>query len=97
MIVYRAMCKEEYESTIKNKSPDFKKRFKWFAINKDFIKHRVKDGRFNNSKFKQGAYEYVLMFDADISKADFVSKNEVQFDRRRNPKIDLIDIIDINN
>ena len=90
MKVYRAMCKEERDNTIKNKSPDFKKRFKWFATNLDFIYNRVKDGKFNNSKFKKGAYDYILVFEADTSKADFISTNETQFDRRRNPRIVFI-------
>jgi hypothetical protein len=57
------------------------------------INNRVTDGKFNNSKYKKGAYDYILVFEADISKSDFVSTNEVQFDRRRNPKIILIEEI----
>jgi hypothetical protein len=97
MVIYRAMCKQEYENTLKNGVPDFCKRYKWFATNLNFIYNRVQDGKFNNSKFKQDAYKYVLCFEADISKADYVNINEIQFDRRRNPTIRLIGELSKNN
>lgn len=90
MIIYRAMCKEEYERTIERGSPDFYKRYKWFSPNLDWINSRVRDGKFNNSKFKQGAYDYVVTFEWDGEKADRTTTNEIQFDRRSNPNIRVV-------
>lgn len=91
MYIYRAMCEAEAERTLANGRPDFLRRFKWFSPNLAFIKARVQDGKFNNSKNKPERYTRLLMFKTDdIHKSDFVSNNEVQFDRRRNPKIILV-------
>lgn len=91
MILYRAMCDEEAERTLKNGRPDFLRKFKWFSPNLDFIRERVQDSNFNNSKYKSERYKRLLVFETqDIDKSDFVSKNEVQFDRRKNPKITLL-------
>lgn len=91
MIIYRAMCDEEAERTIRNNQPDFLRRFKWFSHNLDFIRGRVQSGSFNNSKYKTERYSRLLSFEIDnLDKCDFVSNNEIQFDRRKNPKITLI-------
>jgi len=91
MIVYRAMCEEEYLNTLKEKQPVFIKRFKWFSHNLNFIKSKVKDGKFNNSQFVPDRYKYVLSFKVyDIYKVDFITRNEVQVDRRKNVNIQLI-------
>lgn len=91
MKIYRAMCHEEAVRTIANGRPDFLRRFKWFSHNLDFITGRVQDGEFNNSNHKPERYSRLFEFEIDdISKADFVSNNEIQFDRRKNPKIILV-------
>ena len=88
MIIYRAMCKEEADRT--TRVPDWSmKRFKWFSPNLDWIKSRVLDGKFNNSRHKP-KYDYLCEFEWDGLKSDFVSTNEIQFDRRRNPNIKLV-------
>lgn len=91
--VYRAMCQDEYMETVKNKEAVFHKRFKWFTENLDFIRNRVKDGKFNNSHIVKDRYDIVVKFEADISKALRLNENELQFDRRRNPKIRMIGIV----
>ena len=90
MIIYRAMCEEEYNRTIKYKVPHFIKRYKWFSTNLDFILTRVKDGKFNNSQYKENMYSYILEFEWDGKNADWINSNEIQFDRRKNPNIKLI-------
>ena len=88
MIIYRAMCDEEADKTIKNKKPDFLRKFKWFSPNLSFITERVQGGSFNNSNHKSKRYTRLLAFTTEyISKSDFVSTNEVQFNRQKNPKI----------
>lgn len=89
-IVYRAMCKEEYEETVKSKNAVFYKRFKWFSENLEFIMNRVRDGKFNNSTHDKERYDFILKFEADLSKAQQLNDNEIQFDRRRNPTIRLV-------
>lgn len=51
MFVFRAMCEEE-ANNISDRNPlSWKSKFKWFGT-EDFVKQRVLDGKFNNSKFK---------------------------------------------
>lgn len=91
MIIYRAMCDEEAERTLKNGVPDFLRKFKWFSPNLHFIKERVQGGSFNNSNYKPNRYNRLMAFETkDIDRGCFVSKNEVQFNRQNNPKITLI-------
>ena len=94
-LVYRAMCKEELDNTLKENKAVFYKRFKWFTPNIDFILERVRDGRFNNSGFVEDRYQYIVCFEADVSKARLLNDNEIQFDRRRNPSIKFKEEIDI--
>lgn len=90
MILYRAMCEEEYKQTLKLRKPDFSlKRFKYFSPSYDFILSRVKDGSFNNSRFVKDRYKYLMAF--NIEGHDYLKENkEVQIDRRQNLKIDLL-------
>ena len=91
MLLYRAMCNTEAERTINLGRPAFVRRFKWFSHSLTFIQQRVQGGNFNNSKVLPERYSRVLMFETqDIHKSDFVSDNEVQFDRKRNAKIVFI-------
>ena len=89
--IYRAMCLEEHDKTIANGRASFDtKRFKWFSHNLSFILERVRDGKFNNSNFKPDRYIHVLEFDWLDDKCDYISENEIQFDRRRNPTIRFV-------
>lgn len=97
MIIYRAMCEEEYVNTVKSGKPIFQKRFKWFSQNLDWIKSRVQDNKFNNSKFKPNKYTHICSFKWDELKADWVHKHEIQFDVRKNPNIKFIELITINH
>ena len=93
MKIYRAMCKEEFDKTLSSGRPDFLRRFKWFSPNIEWVYSRVKDGKFNNSQFKKDRYEYVCEFEWDGKCADFISTNEIQFDRRKNPKITFVKML----
>lgn len=84
------MCLEEFLETIKYKKPHFIRRFKWFSHNLDWVNSRVMDGNFNNSKFKQEKYTHLCVFEYNGESHDFMSKNEIQFDVRRNPNIKYI-------
>ena len=61
MILYRAMNNQEANETIKLGRPAFRTRFKWFGT-EEFVRSRVQDGQFANSKFKPGAYQRLLKF-----------------------------------
>jgi hypothetical protein len=98
VIIFRAMCLEEYERTLRLKTPDFfLKRFKYFALSLDFIKERVLDGVFNNSKFKKERYVKCLSFSIEETqlKRCRVSTNEVEVDRRKNVSIQLLSEVEI--
>jgi hypothetical protein len=91
MIVYRAMSEVEFNETMKSGKADFSiKRFKWFSPSLNFIVSRVRDGKFNNSKFATNRYTHIVEFDADVAKADWHIGQEIQFDRRRNARISAI-------
>lgn len=86
-IIYRAMCEDEFKETIRYGKAQFRTRFKWFSTNLEFIHQRVRDGRFNNSAQAKNRYDFIVAFDADLSKADWIRGNEIQFDVRRNASI----------
>jgi hypothetical protein len=80
MTVYRAMCEEEMLLWV-NDLYAWKNRFKWFSPNIEFIKTRVQDNKFNNSKHKTDAYKYILEFNI-IGDFRTLNVNEIQVDRR---------------
>ena len=51
MIVFRAMSVEEDARVSATNHLAWKSKFKWFGT-EDFVRQRVLDGKFNNSKFK---------------------------------------------
>jgi len=65
MIVYRAMSKKERDLTLEHNDFAFDKKRKYFSFNLDWIKSRVMDGNFNNSKFKTERYKHLLKFEID--------------------------------
>jgi len=85
MKIYRSMCTEEFERTIRNQTFDFSKsRFKWFTPNLDY-QSRVRDGSFNNSNIKSERYEHLIEFEIDDSKSKWffkIGRRELLLDRR---------------
>lgn len=59
--LYRAMCQEEYEQTIRCGGPAWKSKNKWFGP-LEFVESRVRDGRFNNSHLTNGRYDRIVEF-----------------------------------
>lgn len=87
MIIYRAMCTEEFSRTVASGKPDFSKsRFKWFSPSLEFIKTRVRDGKFNNSRHCPDRYVKLLAFEYQGTNLPI----EVQVDRRKNLMIKLL-------
>lgn len=83
-VIYRAMCEEELEGRCLDYPFSFSKgKFKWFSDDLGFIKQRVKDGSFNNSKFKPDAYKYVVKFIIkDLGRFKRVSDKELMLSVR---------------
>jgi len=87
MIVFRAMCKEEAKSVSKNSPLSFKHRYKWFGT-EEFVKQRVLDGKFNNSKFVD-KYSVLCKYEI-ISGIEHFSKcgnRELMLDRRKSNNV----------
>lgn len=59
------MSKQERDLTLEDNHFSFIKKYKWFSFNLDWIKSRVQDGKFNNSKFKPERYTHLLKFDIE--------------------------------
>lgn len=78
------MCKKEFEETIKG-NLSWNSRFKWFGTY-EFVTNRVQDNKFNNSKFVNGRYKYLIEFDIKEDMLELFTKcgyNEFMLDRRK--------------
>ena len=88
MILYRAMCSEEYEAS-NPLSWIAGKKFKWFAT-KEFVTSRVQDGNFNNSKFVKGRYEHLIKYwvtDEDLRHFNKCGNREYMLSVRKSPLV----------
>lgn len=83
-VIYRAMCEEELNGRCLDYPFSFSKgKFKWFSDDLYFIKGRVRDGSFSNSKFKPDAYKYVVKFVIeDLGRFKRVSNKELMLSVR---------------
>jgi len=84
MKLYRAMCNQEADETLRFNSLAWNSKKKWFGTY-DFVTLRVKDGKFNNSQFKSDRYCRLLEFDIQ-SQFDIFDKcgyNEFMLDIRK--------------
>jgi len=91
MIVYRAMCEEEYFDTINSNTISWKGRFKWFGT-RQFIEERVTDGKFNNSRFVKDRYCKIVIFDIAEESLSYFTKvgyRELMLDRRKSPLVKI--------
>ena len=89
MKLYRLTCKAEYDR-VDNTSPfSWQSKAKWFSDDIEFIKSRVGDGKFNNSGFVEGRYDYLIIYDVvdDRNKLKRVSDKEVMLYRKDAPMI----------
>jgi hypothetical protein len=58
------MCNDEAESMLISGRLSWHSKFKWFGT-KEFLKDRVLDGKFNNSKFKPDRYSRIFEFEIE--------------------------------
>ena len=84
MKLYRLMCKAEYDRVDSTSPFSWQSKAKWFSDDIEFIKSRVSDGKFNNSGFVDGRYDYLVVYDiADNNdKLKRVSDKEVMLYRK---------------
>ena len=95
--LYRLVCKAEYDR-VDNTSPfSWQSKAKWFSDDINFIKSRVSDGKFNNSGFVDGRYDYLVVYDIvdDNNKLKRVSDKEVMLYRKDAPMIKVNSVIKI--
>lgn len=94
--IYRAMCEAEFNGRCVNFPFSFKSKNKWFTDNYDFALSRVRDGVFNNSKFKQGAYSVIVEYTVeDVSMFRRVSDNELMLNVKdaNKVKVDMLRVL----
>ena len=78
-----------------NTSPfSWQSKAKWFSDDIEFIKSRVSDGKFNNSNFVEGRYDYLVVYDVtdNNDKLKRVSDKEVMLYRKDAPMIKVIGV-----
>lgn len=96
MILYRAMCKDEFKKVDILNPFNWNSKTKFFSPSIDFIYNRVKDGKFNNSKFKSNKYDFIVKYTLnDLNAFRQVSDNELMLYRKNEPltKVLKIEII----
>lgn len=91
MRVFRAMCDAEAEDMLKFGGLSWNSKFKWFGTD-DFVNSRVRDGKFNNSKFVQDRYSRLFEFEVDDSSLIHFSKcghRELMLGVRKAPMVKI--------
>lgn len=73
MRIFRAMCDAEANSMLQSGKLSFNSKFKWFGT-KEFVESRVKDGKFNNSRFVPDRYARLFEFEVDDDSLQHFSK-----------------------
>ena len=88
MFIYRAMCDREYNSVCEKYPLSWNSKCKWFSDDLNFILERVRDGKFNNSKFKDNAYRNIVKYRvSNPSVLVRVSNNELMLRRKSQPLV----------
>ena len=92
--LYRLMCKAEYDRVDITTPFSWQSKAKWFSDDIEFIKSRVSDGKFNNSSFVEGRYDYLVVYDVvdNNEKLKRVSDKEVMLYRKDAPMVKVISV-----
>ena len=90
MIIYRAMCEKEFQDTMKYGNLSWNSKFKWFGT-EEFVENRVKDGKFNNSKFVPDRYCRTVKFRIEYGLEHFAKcgNREMMLNVRKAPLVKL--------
>ena len=90
MFIYRAMCDREYNSVCEKYPLSWNSKCKWFSDDLNFILERVRDGKFNNSKFKDNAYRKIVKYSVmNPNVLVRVSNNELMLKRKFQPLVGI--------
>ena len=90
MFIYRVMCDTEYSSVCEKYPLSWNSKCKWFSDDLNFILERVRDGKFNNSKFKDNAYRNIVKYCVrNPSVLVRVSDNELMLRRKSQPLVGI--------
>lgn len=97
--LYRAMCGEEFRDTLRHNKLSWNSKFKWFGT-EDFVIDRVRDGKFNNSKFVADRYANLVEFEFSEESLIHFSKcgnREFMLNVRKAPLVKIISIRVLNS
>ncbi len=90
IFIYRAKCDTEYNSVCEKYPLSWNSKCKWFSDDLNFILERVRDGKFNNSKFKDNAYRNIVKYYvSNPSVLVRVSNNELMLRRKSQPLVGI--------
>lgn len=90
------MCLEEFSDTVRRRTFSFEKsRVKFFSHDITFIRDRVQDGAFANSKFKNAAYSHIVEFDVEESQFVKLNQKEWSLSVRKVPLVKIYNIQEI--
>ena len=93
------MCDKEFRDTLRHNKLSWNSKFKWFGT-EDFVLSRVRDGKFNNSKFVSDRYANLVEFEFSEESLIHFSKcgnREFMLSVRKVPLVKLIGITPINS
>lgn len=90
MKLYRAMCQEEFDSVTEKSPLAWNSKHKWFGT-REFVLSRVRDGKFNNSKFVKERYLHLVEYEVESGLEHFINcgKNEFMLNVRKAPLVKL--------
>lgn len=91
MRVFRAMCSQEADDMLKTGRLSFRSKFKWFGT-KEFVEARVRDGKFNNSKYVGDRYARLFEFeiyDSSLIHFDKCGNRELMLSVRKVPLVKI--------
>ena len=97
--VFRAMCNREAEELLKYNSLSWNSKFKWFGT-EEFVKSRVQDGKFNNSRFVGDRYARLFEFEFSEDSMQHFTKcgnRELMLSVRKAPLVKILSIKEIVN
>ena len=84
------MCNTEYNSVCEKYPLSWNNKCKRFSDDLNFILERVRDGKFNNSKFKDNAYRKIVKYRVkNPSILIRVSNSELMLRRKSQPLVGI--------
>ena len=97
--LYRFMCKEEFDNTSVDNCFSWNSKAKFFTDDFSFLIKRVKDGKFNNSKFKPEKYVHLVVYEIvdTHNKLIRVSDKELMLCRKDAPMVSVVSISKFDN